>query len=114
MKKHMMKIVFVLVMALMVITGCTESQAGQKAKVISLCKQNMDVPEEICGCIGDEAQTTLMSDIERDMLIAILSDDQKTAKRLRDTLPVDGKMRVGMFMLTAPNNCAKKKFETEQ
>lgn len=104
-----MKKTFIFTIALLALVVYGESFASsQKDKITSLCQQKLDVPPEICGCIGKASETQLMSDDERAMVIAILSGDEATAKRFRSSLPVDAMMRAGMFMATAPNNCAKK------
>lgn len=88
--------------------GCGDSSDDQRARLVSLCDQELNVPSQVCECIGVTAETELNSD-ERAMVIAIITTDQETADKLRASLPMESMVKSGMFMASAPGRCAMQK-----
>ena len=81
--------------------------AGDSAELVRLCGEQLNVPDEICDCIGKTADAELDAD-ERTMVIAMITKDEETAARLRTTLPMESMVRSGMFMASTPGRCAQQ------
>lgn len=71
------------------------------------CGEALNVPEEICECIGEKAETEL-TPIERKFAYASVTGDLEATEELRDELGVEGSMNAGMFMVSAPAACASE------
>ena len=95
---------------LLMLSACGDVSSAQKTKITELCRAKLNLPKEICECIGARAQEELMEE-ERAMLIAMIDGDKKKAEDLRGSMSVPGMMKAGMFMAMAPGECTKEKAE---
>ncbi|WP_375202054.1 hypothetical protein [Hyphococcus sp.] len=82
-----------------------KSDSPTRAQFAEACGEQLNVPEEICTCIGEKAESDL-SDLERKFAYASITGDMETTEKLRGDLGVEGSMKAGMFMVNAPAACA--------
>jgi len=101
-----MKKLLIIAMSLLSLVVSGESFAGQKSKIISLCNSEMNMPGKMCDCLGEES--SVLSEQERSMVIAMLSKDKAAADKLRSTMPVNSALASSMFIVNTPNKCARK------
>lgn len=92
------------VLACVSLLGLVACGDVQKAEIIKLCEARLEVSKTACKCVGERSKKELTDD-ERGMLIAMISDDRKKADSLRGSMPASGMMKVGMFVAMVPSEC---------
>lgn len=93
--------------------GCA-SGAGEVGtnRIAELCNATTNMPDSVCRCVGDKAGTTLNAQ-SREFLTATLEQkDEATLAELRGKMKLEDLMKAGMFMTTAPAQCAKESATT--
>jgi hypothetical protein len=68
------------------------------------CETELDVPAGTCPCLSGKAAG--MTEGQRQLLAAMLTNDDATATRLRSELPIQEVMQVGMFHVQQTPACA--------
>ncbi|GJL85236.1 MAG: hypothetical protein DHS20C02_10110 [Micavibrio sp.] len=96
--------------SLLLLAACGDVSSGQKAELIKLCQIKLEVPEEVCKCVGKKAQDELTED-ERAVLIAMIDGDKNKIDDVRGSMSAPSMMKAGMFMAMAPGECAKEAAE---
>jgi len=107
-----MKHLFFASLAALALSACGGDNAKKDdgptgAQFAEACGEALNVPEEICECIGEKAEADL-TPIERKFAYASITGDMETTEDLRDELGVEGSMNAGMFMVSAPAACASE------
>ncbi len=101
-----MKNTIISAIALLVSSSFMESYAGQEEEIERLCKETMNMSVEMCRCVGGKSAE--LTEQERNFLIAMLMKDQATTDKMRSQMPTGSLLTSAMFMVHAPNNCAKE------
>lgn len=89
------------------VLACGEAMSGQQEKLVTLCEEQLNAPDEICNCIGETAGAELTSDEQR-MVIAMITGDQETADALRSSLSIESIKKSGIFIASTPGRCARE------
>ncbi len=71
------------------------------------CNAQLEMPESVCECIGEKAESDLTQE-ERNFAYASITGDLEATEKLRAELGVDGAMKAGMFFVNAPADCARE------
>ncbi len=82
------------------------AQAGPTADAaIASCLAELNVPDEVCVCIGERAEEEL-SENEQAFFLAMIAGNQTAADSLRGGMTINEMTTVAMFMSMAPQECA--------
>ncbi len=91
-----------------VLTACGgQSQNADLRAFVDACLSSSNLPRPICECVGAKAKEELSSNGFA-FLVASLAGDDETAARLRNELEIPDAMAAGMFMTSAPGQCAEE------
>ena len=94
--------------ALAAIGFCVIQACGgdaQQAAFIEACTSSSNMGEEICDCVADLAQEEL-SDSGFNFLVASMQGDTAASQQMVGEMTVEEATAAGLFMLSAPANCA--------
>ena len=94
-------------MLLFLPTACSDRATPSDDEFMQACLSTSNMGEALCECIAGKARAVL-SDDGFAFLVASLDDDQKAADELRSKMPMDEIMQAGMFMTSAPADCASE------
>lgn len=97
------------VLATALAAGCTQGAADVSSnRIAELCNATTNIGENLCRCVGNKAETGL-SERSREFLVATLEQGEESRlAELRGQLTLEELMKAGMFMTTAPAQCAKE------
>ncbi len=90
--------------SLLALAACGDGMGGESSKIISLCKDKMEVKDEACKCVAQRAQKELL-DEERKVLIAMITQDRDAMHELQGSVQPSALMKAGMFAAMAPREC---------
>lgn len=97
----------VVALPLAIVAGCGDQGAPNASAVAKACLSTTNMTDELCSCIGDEAEEKLSADGMR-FLTALLEGDEDETAELRGQLGLEEVAKAGMFMTTAPATCAAR------
>ena len=95
----------VLCAAAALLLAAGQSSAGPADTIENECNTQLNLPAGACACIGRKAVAEL-NDQQVEMFIAMITNDEATAARLRGEMPVNEMVQTAMFMQGAPQACA--------
>ena len=78
--------------------------ASSTAAIIDVCEAQLDMPEGLCDCVGEEAKE--LSATERKFVVASLKQDAQETAKLRSEMAFTELTRAGMFFMTATQSCS--------
>lgn len=88
----------------LLLAGCSEDGQSDAAAFLAVCETQLEVPDEVCVCMGELAASELSSDGVR-WLIAAINKDAATTKALRESMPWTDLVAASMFLVSAPSQC---------
>lgn len=100
-----MKRVHLGIFAAILMAACGGSASADQAEIAAACEDTTNMGEEICDCVAEKAVEDLSEDGVA-FLTAMLQGDDKTTEELRGQMPFDELTAAGMFMVSAPADCA--------
>lgn len=77
------------------------------AAIEARCNQSLNLPAEICACMGAKSVSDL-NDGERTFLLAMMQEDTGAADALRPTMPPGEIINAATFLRTSPVDCARE------
>ena len=101
-----MRVFLVIVLFLSCVSVSSFSDAGQEGKIAKLCKEGTNTPSKVCDCMGEKSGA--MSAQEQDMIVAMMSRNQKAAATLRTEMSPDSMIKAGTFMANVAKECAEE------
>ncbi|MCI4644475.1 MAG: hypothetical protein MRY64_06805 [Hyphomonadaceae bacterium] len=105
-----MKLVSGAIAGALMMTACGGgggSSASRGAnEMAEACEAELNVPTEVCACIGETAEREL-SARQIDFLLAAMEEDGVTTARLRAEMGIAEATEAGMFLVNAPADCAR-------
>ena len=84
------------------LVGCFEESEADA--FVSACNEHLDAPEELCDCMGEQAEADLSPAGIEWLSAAIAKNDAKTAA-LRQDMPWTELVAASMFLVSAPAQC---------
>jgi hypothetical protein len=85
-----------LIPALLALAGCGAG-GGFQQEFVDACTASSNLGEPVCRCMAGKAEADLSSD-ERELLLAVLREDDARAAELRSRVGMEGAVRAGLFM----------------
>lgn len=86
--------------------GGDSDLSGSASAFQAACESSSNMGTELCQCIAKNAANDL-SPKALEFLTAGLNKDEAATAALKNDLPVDELMAAGMYMVSAPQNCAE-------
>jgi len=95
--------------AVLVIGGCGDSggstTGGEQNRFVQACLAQTNMDRPLCECIAEKARNELTPG-SFDMLLASIEEDDARSAQLRGQLTLEEMTASGMFMVSAPAQCA--------
>ena len=87
------------------LAACGGSASADQAEISTACQGATNMGEEICDCVAEKAVEDLSEDGVA-FLTAMLKGNDKKTEELRGQMPFDELTAAGLFMVSAPGDCA--------
>lgn len=100
-----MKRVYLNGAAALLLAACGGSASADQAQIAEACEETTNMGEAICDCVAEKAVADLSEDGVA-FLAAMLKGNDKKTEELRGQMPFDELTAAGLFMVSAPGDCA--------
>ena len=78
-----------------------------RSQIVEACLTQAAIPNEVCDCMADRAMSDEFNDQQREWLVKAITDPEEGAQ-IAQNLPQADAVEIGMFLATAPGQCAAK------
>ncbi|MEL6258388.1 MAG: hypothetical protein AAFQ67_04970 [Pseudomonadota bacterium] len=88
--------------------GAADGDSGvpSKAEFEAVCLETSNMGEALCDCVAGKAMSDYDADGRR-FIYATLTQDTATIEALRTEMPTEQILEAGLFMVNAPQDCAR-------
>jgi hypothetical protein len=87
--------------------GVVAAWAGTAEVMESGCQTQLNMPDAVCACIGERAESEL-NPKQQELVVSMITKDQAASARLRGEMTVAEMTQAASWMVNTPKRCAAR------